>query len=124
MRVAGLYRYPLKSAAAESLRATDLEARGLAHDRRWMLVDEQGRFITGRTAPRLVLLQAEQQVTGKPKLEKKKRSRRKDLWTDKAAAKIAELRMAEKMGAERAVSVFSLVFLHPHHSSLRHAQEL
>lgn len=64
MRVAGLYRYPLKSAAAESLRAADLEARGLAHDRRWMLVDEQGRFITGRTAPRLVLLQAEHLAHG------------------------------------------------------------
>ena len=64
MRVAGLFRYPLKSAAPESLRAADLEARGLAHDRRWMLVDAQGRFITGRTAPRLVLLQAEHQAQG------------------------------------------------------------
>jgi uncharacterized protein len=52
-----LYRYPVKSCAAESLSHAEVEPLGLAFDRRWMLVDSQtGRCITGREAGQLVLL--------------------------------------------------------------------
>jgi uncharacterized protein YcbX len=55
-RVTGLYRYPLKSCAAESLERASLGPLGISEDRRWMLVDEQGRFLTGREHPALVLV--------------------------------------------------------------------
>jgi len=49
-----IYRYPLKSAAAVSLPTATIGERGIDDDRRWMIVDENGRFITGRRYPKLV----------------------------------------------------------------------
>jgi len=54
MHLAALYRYPLKSCAAEALNLASVGPLGLAHDRTWMLVDANGRFITGREQPALV----------------------------------------------------------------------
>jgi uncharacterized protein YcbX len=44
--------------------AAVVEPRGLVHDRRWMVVEPTGRFITGRELPRLTLLRAEPEVSG------------------------------------------------------------
>lgn len=59
-----LYRYPVKSTAAERLESAQVEPRGLAGDRRWMVVDGNGRFLTGRQFPRMVLLQAALRADG------------------------------------------------------------
>jgi len=48
--------YPLKSAAGISLDRCQLDARGLRHDRRWMLVDSDGHFLTQRKLPRMALI--------------------------------------------------------------------
>lgn len=64
IRLSALYVYPLKSAAAQALDAAELQPRGLAHDRRWMVVDAQGEFITGREEPRLVLVRVQPQADG------------------------------------------------------------
>ena len=53
-----IHVYPLKSGAPLSPASAEVGARGLRGDRRWMLVDEQGRFVTGRQVPQLVLLRA------------------------------------------------------------------
>jgi uncharacterized protein YcbX len=58
MHLGGLYRYPVKSCAPLPTEAALVEPRGLAHDRRWMVVDPAGRFITGRELPRLTLVRA------------------------------------------------------------------
>lgn len=58
MLVTHLYTHPLKSAASLALGALDIHARGPAHDRRWMVVDASGMFITGRSTPQLVRVQA------------------------------------------------------------------
>ena len=55
-RVSEISVYPVKSAAGLRLDASRVEARGLAGDRRWMVVDPDGRFFTGREHPRLVLV--------------------------------------------------------------------
>jgi uncharacterized protein YcbX len=57
-RLAGLYRYPLKSGRGEPLASARLADTGLEGDRRWMLVRPDGRFLTQREHPRLALLQA------------------------------------------------------------------
>ena len=57
-RVAEITLYPVKSAAGLDLDASRIEARGLAGDRRWMVVDPKGRCLTGRDHPRLVLVRA------------------------------------------------------------------
>ncbi|MEM9303823.1 MAG: MOSC N-terminal beta barrel domain-containing protein [Pseudomonadota bacterium] len=46
--------YPVKSCGAIALDTAAVEARGLAGDRRWMIVREDGRFVTAREAPSLV----------------------------------------------------------------------
>ena len=52
----GLYVYPLKSARGISLERARVDARGLEHDRRWMVVDEHGGFVSQRTHSRLALV--------------------------------------------------------------------
>lgn len=53
-----IYRYPLKSAAAQPVERACVEPRGLEGDRRWLVVDEDGRFLTGRQVPALVRIRA------------------------------------------------------------------
>lgn len=56
--VTSLTRYPLKSGRPDPLAQAEVEPWGLAGDRRWMVVDEAGRTLTGRQLPGLVLLGA------------------------------------------------------------------
>lgn len=53
MRVTALWVYPVKSLGGIALDAARLDATGLAYDRRWMLVDAAGRFLTQRAHPQL-----------------------------------------------------------------------
>ncbi|WP_412467632.1 MOSC domain-containing protein [Pedobacter sp. KLB.chiD] len=55
--LSGLYIYPIKSLGGISLQQAKLEASGLQYDRRWMLVDEDGVFVTQRKHFELALLQ-------------------------------------------------------------------
>ena len=48
--------YPLKSARGISLEKTITEVRGMAHDRRWMVVDDSGQFMSQRTYPNMALI--------------------------------------------------------------------
>ena len=64
MSLLRLYRYPLKSGAAEALDRCLVDGRGLVEDRRWMLVDPAGHFITGRQLPSLVRIQTRPQAGG------------------------------------------------------------
>lgn len=54
--LSGLHVYPIKSAAGLSLTAAAITPRGFQHDRRWMLVDGAGKFISQRTCPKLALV--------------------------------------------------------------------
>ena len=54
--LSGLYVYPIKSCAGISLESAELSATGLRHDRRWMLVDERGEFMSQRAHPRMALI--------------------------------------------------------------------
>jgi len=62
--LSALHVYPVKSCAPLSPDRAEVGARGLDGDRRWMLVDEQARFVTGRQVPRLVLLRATPLASG------------------------------------------------------------
>lgn len=52
-----IYIYPIKSLGGIWLEQARLEERGLQYDRRWMIVDEEGIFITQRKHFELALLQ-------------------------------------------------------------------
>ncbi len=62
--LAAIHVYPLKSCAPLTLDAAVVEPRGLADDRRWMVVDAEGKFLTGRQHPRLTLISASPDATG------------------------------------------------------------
>ncbi|GAA6141497.1 MOSC N-terminal beta barrel domain-containing protein [Hydrogenophaga sp. 5NK40-0174] len=55
-RVSGLWIYPVKSCAGVSMEAALLTLTGLAHDREWMVVDAQGRFVTQRELAAMALI--------------------------------------------------------------------
>ena len=56
MHLSSLHIYPIKSARGISLASSALDDFGLEGDRRWMVVDPSGRFISQREAHRLALL--------------------------------------------------------------------
>ncbi len=55
-RLVGLYVYPIKSAAGLRCQTVELTESGFKHDREWMVVDANGRFVTQRENGRLALL--------------------------------------------------------------------
>ncbi|MDH5302277.1 MAG: MOSC N-terminal beta barrel domain-containing protein [Gammaproteobacteria bacterium] len=59
VEVSGLTIYPLKSAAGVQVERIELDRFGFVGDRRWMVVDDAGRFLTQRRLPRMCLLQAQ-----------------------------------------------------------------
>jgi uncharacterized protein YcbX len=55
MKVAGLWRYPVKSLQGEPMDAVSLETDGIAGDRRWGIRDQRtGRILTARRRPELL----------------------------------------------------------------------
>jgi uncharacterized protein YcbX len=53
--VTDLFRYPVKSLRGDILRHATIGPRGIDGDRRWMIVDVDGRFITRRETPDMAL---------------------------------------------------------------------
>jgi len=53
MRLCEINIYPIKSLGGISLKTSVVENRGLQFDRRWLLVDEQNRFLTQRDFPKM-----------------------------------------------------------------------
>lgn len=51
--LSGIYIYPVKSMQGISLESVRTEDKGFPFDRRWMLVDEAGRFLSQRRLPEL-----------------------------------------------------------------------
>lgn len=51
--VTGLFTYPIKSCRGIALPAAEILDRGIAHDREWLVVDSDGRFMTQRRWPSL-----------------------------------------------------------------------
>lgn len=58
MRLSGIHIYPLKSCAGVDLPSVTLDRFGPAGDRRWMVVDAEGRFLSQRGLPVMALVSA------------------------------------------------------------------
>ncbi len=56
MHISALHLYPVKSARGNAVSEAIVEPRGLKHDRRWMIVDANDRFITQREKGKLARL--------------------------------------------------------------------
>lgn len=59
LTVSELYCYPVKSLGALSLERALIDRFGFEHDRRWMVVDMQGKFITQRQCAEMVHIQVQ-----------------------------------------------------------------
>src|SRR5881628_3533612 len=66
MRVAELWRYPVKSLAGEQLDAVDILRDGLPGDRVVQVYDARGRIVTSRTTPALLGLRGTTSATSEP----------------------------------------------------------
>ncbi len=62
--VTQLYIYPVKSLGGIALQEAELTSRGLNHDRRWMLIDEENQFLSQRKYPQMALFQLSVHDTG------------------------------------------------------------
>ena len=56
LTLTGIYIYPIKSAAGIALETAQVAPQGFQYDRRWMVVDDQGKFMTQRHFPRMALI--------------------------------------------------------------------
>ena len=66
MKVAAIWRYPIKSMAGERLDSISIDANGLMGDRVVQVYDRRGRLVTARTYPRLLRLKATLGSDGEP----------------------------------------------------------
>ncbi|MEM6272702.1 MAG: MOSC N-terminal beta barrel domain-containing protein [Bacteroidota bacterium] len=61
MHLSELFIYPVKGLGGIAVSQFAVTERGPAHDRRWMIVNDKGRFVSQREQAQLALLQCEMQ---------------------------------------------------------------
>jgi len=66
MKVAAIWRYPVKSMAGERLSGVEITSAGLVGDRVVQVYDARGRIVTARQFPRLLRLRATLGSDGEP----------------------------------------------------------
>lgn len=59
MHISGLYIYPVKSLRGFAVTSAEVDQLGLAGDRRFLIVDETGRFMTQRSHPTMAQIATE-----------------------------------------------------------------
>jgi uncharacterized protein len=64
MRLVEIRRYPVKSLRGHALSEATIERIGVDGDRRWMIVDESGKFLSQRQLPKLAQIDVEPTRSG------------------------------------------------------------
>jgi hypothetical protein len=64
LRLSEIYCYPIKSARGHCLESAVMDDFGLRGDRRWMLIDQDGQFLSQRRVPQMALLNVESTPDG------------------------------------------------------------
>ncbi|GJL92973.1 MOSC domain-containing protein [Hyphococcus sp.] len=64
MHVASLHIHPVKGMRAVDLSTAQVESRGLEGDRRWLVVNADGKFLTQRSHPQLATLAPQLTIAG------------------------------------------------------------
>ncbi|WP_148862972.1 MOSC domain-containing protein [Marinobacter fonticola] len=108
LKIEQLFFYPVKSLHGVALDAMTLDAFGPAGDRRWMIVDDEGRFVTQREQPRLAQVNATLTPSGlhisipgeaPEKVVASDETRRVLVWRDWVKAQPAQPGPSEKLSA-------------------------
>jgi uncharacterized protein len=71
MRIAELWRYPVKSMGGERITSARLGAAGIEGDRLVQVVDQKGRVVTSRSRPRLLTHRARLGPDGEPLVDER-----------------------------------------------------
>lgn len=58
-KLSEIFIYPVKSLGGISVKEAEVTDRGLKYDRRWMLIDSSGMFLTQRTHPQMALIKVD-----------------------------------------------------------------
>jgi uncharacterized protein len=105
LQVSELFIYPVKSLGGISLSKANVTDRGFEYDRRWMLVNEQGEFMTQRTLPQLALFRTSIEadhlsITHKLEnmsisvpFEAAAETRTVDVWSDRCRARLVDAKI-------------------------------
>jgi uncharacterized protein YcbX len=64
LQVSQLFIYPIKSLGGIALTKANVSERGFEHDRRWMLIDENNRFLSQREVVQMALLKVDLKDNG------------------------------------------------------------
>ena len=97
--ISALYVYPVKSLAGIKLEQSQLSEFGLHNDRRWLIVDEDGLFMSQRTTPKMATIQTALKDNGLilshqdkeikvPKASNESRSMPVTVWSDNLNAQL------------------------------------
>lgn len=100
MRVAELWRYPVKSLRGEPLAEATLTPAGIAGDRLVQVYDGRGRVVTARTRPRLLALAATLGPDGEPWIDGRPWTAPESLAAVRQAAG-TDVRLVQSEGLER-----------------------
>ncbi len=93
INIAELYIFPVKSLAGIAVNSAELSRFGLKNDRRWMIVDDKGRFLSQREMAKMATIKAalddgqlslsyEGQSITVPKVDKHAQSIEVSIWKD------------------------------------------
>lgn len=88
LKIIDLWIYPIKSLAGIQLGEVNVESRGLQYDRRWVLADENGVFVSQREFPEMNFLQP--QINGNIMTITHKKGEYSDLSFDMSEPDTAE----------------------------------
>jgi uncharacterized protein YcbX len=64
LKITGLFVYPVKSMRGIELQQAKLTGKGLAHDRGWMVVRSNERFVSQREIPQMALVHTDVDQSG------------------------------------------------------------
>lgn len=113
IEISALYYYPVKSLGGIQSKSLEVDEFGFKNDRRFMLVDDQNKFVSQRTKPILSLLQASLssdhlciygEEFGRIEFDLRELSSRQQvsIWSDDVVADLADsmstLRLSEYIG--------------------------
>ncbi|MBK7379290.1 MAG: MOSC domain-containing protein [Ignavibacteriales bacterium] len=101
-KLSQIFIYPIKSLGGISLSTSIVEERGLKHDRRWMLIDENDSFLTQRQYPQMALVNVkiegefltvslknnESEKISLPLLSSSKKTLKVKIWDDTCTAEL------------------------------------
>ena len=94
LRVTGLFIYPVKSLRGFAVPAAEIDELGFVGDRRFLVIDDTGKFLTQRTHPRMALIATALSATALT------------LSTDDGRAPLSVLRATDPAAPLRPVSVW------------------